>query len=179
VQTLPFRGTFVAGVSVRDVLELYQVRGALEELAIRLMISSLTDEDIDGLRGAVTDVEERLRQGHLEESFDSIREFHEGIVGLSGNHWLIEMYGNLTDHLTRIRSICGHIPGRVEKSAQEHDRIIEALTRRDTLGAVAALRDHLASLTTDYSRAAEESFAPAEAMLAGRRGKRNGGRTGE
>lgn len=158
VQTLPFRGTFVAGVSLRDVVELYQVRGALEEQAIRLITDRLTEADLERLRAASSEVDRQLSQGHLEESFDSIREFHEAIVHMSGNHWLIEMYGNLGDHLARIRNICGHIPGRVEKSTVEHQSIIDALSTLDVERAVAALRDHLESLTLDYSRAAEETF---------------------
>jgi DNA-binding GntR family transcriptional regulator len=173
VQTLPFRGTFVAAVSVSDVRELYEVRGALEELAIRLLMEHLSPSDVLDLRGAISGVEVKLQEGHLEESFDSIREFHDGIVSRSGNHWLIEMYGNLADHLTRIRNICGHIPGRVEKSAREHEKIIDSIEKYDSLGAIAALRAHLESLTEDYSRAAAETIQQIAAPAV-RRARGNG-----
>jgi DNA-binding GntR family transcriptional regulator len=154
VQTLPFRGTFVSEVSIRDVQELYEVRAALEEVAIRRVMTGLEDADLAILRSALSQTRALLREGHLEESFEAIREFHEALVGLSGNHWLIEMYAGLADHLARVRNICGHIPGRVEKSSEEHARILRALESGDQGEAVTALRDHLDSLARDYSGAA-------------------------
>jgi DNA-binding GntR family transcriptional regulator len=174
VQTLPFRGTFVADVSVGDVREIYEVRSALEETAIRLLIERLSSADIRELRSAIAEVEAKLQAGQLEESFDSIREFHEGIVRRSGNRWLIEMYGTLSGHLTRIRNICGHIPGRVEKSVSEHKTIIAAIEAHDSPAAIVALRAHLESLTGDYSQAAAAMIEHAGSVPPGRRAAGNG-----
>jgi DNA-binding GntR family transcriptional regulator len=159
VQTIPFRGTFVSLLTVRDVREIYEVRGALEELAIRKLAERVSSVDLQRLRAAIDASAVQLHGGHLEQSLESIREFHEGLVQLSDNHWLIDMYASLADHLTRIRNICGHIPGRVEKDAPQHMAIVDAIERPDLEAAVGALRTHLDSLATDYLRAVEKKHA--------------------
>ena len=49
VETIPYKGTFVAGVSTTDVEEIYQVRGALEALAVRLATPVIPDEELESM----------------------------------------------------------------------------------------------------------------------------------
>lgn len=160
VQTLPFRGTFVAAVSTRDIRELYEVRAALEELAIA-KVTALGPEAVASLRQPNEASVSHLETGDLAASFDSIREFHEGLVAMSGNRWLIDLYEDLSPHLTRIRNLCGMIPGRVRKSAREHEAVIVAMERGETGGAATALRSHLASLAADFEASAPEALRAA------------------
>jgi DNA-binding GntR family transcriptional regulator len=159
VQTFPFRGTFVAPLNVRRVKETFEVRGALEELALRDLIGRVSPQDVVRLRRVIDEAAVNVHEGHLEESIESIREFHEGLVSLSDNGLLNETYSILSDHLARIRAICGHIPGRVEKSAQEHKAIVDAIEHNDLDGAIVALRLHLGSLIADYLQATEAALA--------------------
>jgi len=159
IQTIPFRGTFVASLDVRRVREIFEVRDVLEELAIQRLIGRVTAEEIGRLRRVIDESAVEAHEGHLEESFESIREFHEGIVSLSDNTLLTEMYAILADHIARIRNICGHIPGRVEQSAREHAAIVDAIERADQQGAIHALRRHLDALAEDYLHATEAALA--------------------
>lgn len=155
VITAPFRGTYVTPVTARDVREIYDVRGAMEELAIRSLIGHLPPDELAQLMEVIDEGSNQVQHGELTASFESIRMFHEGLVKATGNRWLMSMYEGLSAHLARIRNICGHIPGRVEKSNTEHRAIIDFVARDDSEGAIHALRAHLASLGTDYFNAAE------------------------
>lgn len=165
VITAPFRGTYVTPVAANDVRELNEVRGALEELAIRRLIGHMSADEIAQLIEVIDEGTEMVRHGQLDESFESIRRFHEGIVNATGNRWLIGMYDSLSAHLARIRNICGHIPGRVEKSSVEHRTIIDAIAAGDAEEAIKALRLHLDSLATDYLAAAEEALSEIESFI--------------
>jgi DNA-binding GntR family transcriptional regulator len=153
VETRPFRGTFVTPLTVRNIREIFQVRRVLEELAMQLVLASAPRGAVERLFALVNEAPAQLHAGQLEASFDAIREFHEELVRLSGNEWLIKQYGTFADHLSRIRNVCGHIPGRVEKSADEHAAIVAALAAGDQAAANACLGLHLDSLIEDYLKA--------------------------
>jgi GntR family transcriptional regulator, rspAB operon transcriptional repressor len=153
VETRPFRGTFVTPLTVRNIREIFQVRRVLEELAMQLVLMSSPPGTADRLLALVDEAPAQLHAGQLEASFDAIRDFHEELVRLSGNEWLIKVYGTFADHLSRIRNVCGHIPGRVEKSASEHRAIVDALARGDHEEGGARLGLHLDSLVDDYLQA--------------------------
>ena len=166
VITAPFRGTYVTPVSARDVREIYEVRGALEELAIRKVVSHLPPDEITKLFHVIDEATDNVQHGKLNESFKSIRLFHEGLVNATGNRWMINMYDSLSAHLARIRNICGHIPGRVEKSNAEHRAILEAIASVDSEQAIGKLRLHLDSLAADYVSAAGEALKTIEVPAA-------------
>jgi DNA-binding GntR family transcriptional regulator len=153
VETRPFRGTFVTPLTVRNIREIFQVRRVLEELAIQLVLATAPPGAAERLLALVNEAPAQLHAGQLEASFDAIRDFHEELVRLSGNQWLIKQYATFADHLSRIRNVCGHIPGRVEKSADEHTAIVEALAAGDQAAANACLGLHLDSLVEAYLQA--------------------------
>lgn len=159
VRTVPFRGTFVSDVTLRDVREIFHVRASLEELAIRRAVEEASAAELGALHGIIDAAAAAFDSDELRESVDLIREFHETVIGLSRNRWLADIYGALAHHLTRIRNICGQVPGRVETSMREHRSVVTAMEARDADAAVAALRSHLASL-------ASEDFVAAEAAIA-------------
>lgn len=158
VRTVPFRGTFVSDVSLRDVKEIFHVRASLEELAIRRAVEEASSAEIRALYAVVDAAEAARRRGDLPTSVDLIREFHETLIGLSRNRWLADIYGALAHHLTRIRNICGQVPGRVATSMAEHRAIVAAMEARDADAAVAAMRSHLSSLASDDFVAAEAAI---------------------
>jgi len=158
VRTVPFRGTFVSGVTLRDVKEIFEVRASLEELAIRRAVAEASAAELHALHAVIDAAAEAFRRGELQQSFELIREFHEGVISLSRNRRLGEIYAGLAHHLTRIRNICGHLPGRVETSVIQHRAILTAMEAGDADAAVAAMRAHLDSLASDDFVAAEAAI---------------------
>lgn len=159
VYTVPFRGTFVSRVTLRDVEELFAVRASLEELAIRRAVADGPREEFALLHARNEAVAADFRRGALDESFEEIRRFHESLVALSRNARLGQMYDALAPHLTRIRNICGRMPGRVEQSVNQHREIVRAMEAGAADAAVEALRAHLSSLATADFEAAEDALA--------------------
>ena len=46
VETKPFKGTYVAELTERDMQELYSLRSAIEEFAVRLLIKNIDEDKI-------------------------------------------------------------------------------------------------------------------------------------
>ena len=53
VVMVPRKGAYVAGVSMKDIHEVYEVRSALEMLAVTLAAERITDEELDALERQV------------------------------------------------------------------------------------------------------------------------------
>jgi GntR family transcriptional repressor for pyruvate dehydrogenase complex len=62
------------------------------------------------------------------------------------NRAISRIDGALMDLLTQSREESLHTPGRPTRSHQDHQRILEAIRRRDEVGAHRAVLDHLAAV---------------------------------
>ncbi len=151
VERVAFRGTYVSGISNQDMAYTYQIRIALEGLAVRLAAPALSDEGLDQLNDMIHEHEAALEQGHhLEASFINAG-FHNRIIQCCGNPRLIRMLDFLDDNLKRYRLLSIAQGLRKEKSIQEHRAIFSALKSRDPLAAEMSMQSHLNSAIRDLS----------------------------
>jgi DNA-binding GntR family transcriptional regulator len=81
----PRRGALVASLSKAEFLETYQVREALELLAIQLAAPRLTEEHRRLLESLVAQMEECAARNDVDGFFEANAAFHGAIVEASGN----------------------------------------------------------------------------------------------
>jgi len=153
VHTLPYRGTFVHYVTADDMRELFEVREALERAGARLACKRATPEEIDELRSILAETCGAIQRGDLEAAFPFIHRFHIRSMEVARSSRLMAAYLDIDSQMERIRIIAGHIPGRLDVSAQEHARILDAVEARDEQAAERAVHVHLGSLLDAYLRA--------------------------
>ena len=143
VQLLPNRGAVVAAIDVDEVAALFQVMGALEALAGELACAHATDADIAEI--AVLHYQMRLHYARREraEYFRYNQTIHERIFEAAGNSVLLDVYRKLSGRLRRARFAANLSDERWSKAMQEHDEILDALTRRNGLRLRTLLQQHL------------------------------------
>jgi DNA-binding GntR family transcriptional regulator len=156
VTTIPFKGTFVRGVSLEDVNEIFDIRRGLESLAVRIWVERVPASEINELKRIIERTEAAASREGFDAAMASIREFHDVLIARTGNERLVAIFGMLDDQLLRVRNICGHIPGRIEQSCVEHRAVIAALEARDAGAAEEETQRHLDSLFHSYSDRAGE-----------------------
>lgn len=134
------RGFLVAELSADQVAELYEVREALEVLAVQRAVTRVREEDLQEfvraveVHGSVSRPEDRLRIGW---------QFHRNLAKLGGNAVLEELLEHVLRRIERIRFMEILSDPSGERAREEHRRILEAVTRRDEDAAVAAVRAHI------------------------------------
>jgi DNA-binding GntR family transcriptional regulator len=138
VESVAFRGARVREVSDAELIEVYPIRGALEEVAARAAAKRL--------RGDVTVLEEELRgmtrATDLREQVEHDVRFHQLIVEASGNSRLVEIWGSLqVETRTAITALRTGLTPR--EAAEMHQPIVDALRRRDGRAAGRAVRSHV------------------------------------
>jgi DNA-binding GntR family transcriptional regulator len=146
VEVRPRSGTFVASVSAREVRETFEIRCALECLAVEKAVATMSAKDLAELRRLCTAMGKppRTEADRRRHESDNAA-FHLLFLQSAGNAKLLEMYSGLRAHI----QIAGIHAGerdwksRLAQEAAEHEAIMTAVEARDPQRAVEAMRRHI------------------------------------
>ena len=158
----PFKGVQVAPLERHDVLDAFDVRASLEELAVRRASASATPEQIGVARALIAQGQRAVGAGDEAGVEVSVDGFHRVVADASGSPLLVQLLGNVYDRLARVRALVVRTGTRGEASMTEHSAILEAIARHDADAAVAASRAHAARLLAEV-----EGLLPPGPAIAG------------
>jgi DNA-binding GntR family transcriptional regulator len=148
-------------LSRRDIVELYEVRQALEGLACMMATERMTDLELDQLE-ALLDVHEKdplLGRAHSRSSPKP--DFHFVIAHGSRNQQLIELLcGQMFDLMRVYRYKSSGAPGRTRRAFDEHRQIVAAMRLRDADRASLLMQKHVRQSKLNLMR--EDKSADAE-----------------
>jgi DNA-binding GntR family transcriptional regulator len=154
IHSLPGRGTFVAETSLQDIVEIYVVRSLLEPFAARVAATQMSENDIQSLEREVDAARMAAQKSKFDEAFDLDIRLHKSIVAATRNSRINQILRQLDDQVHRIRVLAPRTPGRLVKTIDEHQAIVEALAAHDPSAAEQAMRDHLAAAQANAIRVA-------------------------
>jgi DNA-binding GntR family transcriptional regulator len=143
VTVRPRRGAVVSPLSKEEFLELYQVREALERMAVKLAVRRLQPEDFAALQGLIGDMATHAERGQVDEFFEANAAFHAQLVDASGNAKLGELYRQLLDQIGRYRTRSLRLRGNLQRSIAEHAAILRAAKRGDAERAAHLMAEHI------------------------------------
>jgi DNA-binding GntR family transcriptional regulator len=139
------RGTFVRRLSRREILDLFEVREAVECMAARLCAGRATNEIVALLDEVMFAMGDAAQRGDADGYVATDERLHELIMQGAGNAPLADYYRLLVQQLHRglLSSIVTRREGRMERSLAEHRTIVAAIQARDAPAAEAAMRAHV------------------------------------
>jgi DNA-binding GntR family transcriptional regulator len=165
VTVRPRRGAVVHSLSSQDFLEAYQVREALEGLAVRLAVPQLDRERLAALQRLLDTMAACAASADVTEFFEANALFHETFVQISGNARLQELYRQLIGQMRRYWRRSLVLRGDLRRSVDEHRAILRAARRGDVEEASRLMAEHirvpqvrLQSMSADEVLDAEASF---------------------
>jgi DNA-binding GntR family transcriptional regulator len=148
VENVPYCGPKIKHLNVSQLTDLYEVRIALEELAVRLVAQS-QDPDVFKGMGKALEMQECACSGNDPRAVvDADRAFHDALVEASGNSILLEMLPNLSDRTRLLLELNTPPSEGMDRAAalrglQGHRRVFDSLQKGDQEAAVQALRGEL------------------------------------
>jgi DNA-binding GntR family transcriptional regulator len=143
VTVRPRRGAVVAPLSKEEFLELYQVREALERMAVKLAVPRLEPEDIAVLQELIDAMAVHAEKNEVPAFFEANAAFHERLVDASGNAKLRDLYRQQVDRLSRYRTRSLQLRGNMQRSIAEHAAILRAAKRGDAERAAHLMSEHI------------------------------------
>ncbi|MCL0072011.1 GntR family transcriptional regulator [Peptococcaceae bacterium] len=146
VKIMPHKGAYVAKVSIKDIIDVFEVRAALEALAARLAAKRITEDELKQLKRAAMSIA-NLADGHdihdIEEAVKVDTGFHDIIYKASRNEKLVQFITHLREQMKRFRATSLALPGRTKMALEEHEKIVQALWDRNEELAAELSRKHI------------------------------------
>ena len=139
----PRRGAVVRALSNEEFIEAYQVREALEMMAVRLAVPRLTAEDQAAMERLIEEMASRAEAEDVQGFFEANTEFHQRFFEVAGNRMLSELYRQLRGQIDRHRLRSLELRGNLRRSIEEHRAILWAARTGDVERAVRLASDHI------------------------------------
>jgi DNA-binding GntR family transcriptional regulator len=143
VTITPRRGAVVTQLSRQEFLDAYQVREALETLAIRLAVQLMSDIEVAHLRELCELMGRAARDDEVHVFFDTNNSFHEALVRGSRNDKLHEVHRMLVGQMVPYLPRSLELRGSLQQSVAEHEAILAAIEARDPERAAELLAEHI------------------------------------
>jgi DNA-binding GntR family transcriptional regulator len=140
----PQQGIVVRELSIREIIDHYELREALETFVIRKLAGRLTAEQVGRVRANLDDQRRSLDARDFERNVALDAEFHTLFCGFLGNDQIARVMLQLRDKIHRaIVSIAKQDLGRIMESYREHRGIADAVAAGEAERAAALLVEHL------------------------------------
>ena len=143
VVMIPRKGAYVAGISLKDIADVFEIRAALESLAAALAAERITEEELEALERSLVKVAECTEANDLEALITVDTDFHDILYKASRNERLVQIVSNLREQIQRFRMTSLSQPGRMKVALEEHRNLVEALSERNIELARTLAREHI------------------------------------
>ncbi len=127
VTMIPRKGTHVSELSVKDIMDVLEVRTVLDKLATDLAAKRMQPAQLKSLESVHKQYISCVEKENMEGAVKKDVEFHDIIYSASGNPRLVAVAGSLREHIYRFRVI--YMSGSLiaENVLNEHEEILTAL----------------------------------------------------
>ncbi len=161
----PHHGYRVPPISESEIDDLYDIRRALEVLAVRRAASAPAGEVIDRIAAEWCDEIPRASETVVYKD----EAFHRELAGVAGNAQLVSMLDAINARIRFVRVYDFLDPARVAVTRQQHLAILDAVRRGDQDLAGALMHSHISESQRSVVAAAAQAAKDLARPVASRR----------
>lgn len=145
VKSLPQKAVLVQETSIQEIVELFDLRTALEPFVARQLIGRLTLEQRREMEATLQALDKSAEEGDILRNTRLDSEFHIMICTFGGNAKILQVIRGLRDHMDRLvyMNIRSHSEVTLQKIYREHRSIADALVAGKGEEAARLLVDHI------------------------------------
>ena len=140
------KGAYVADVSIKDILDVLEVRSVLEGLAAYLSAERMTEEELEELELISYHFKRCIENGNTEGMIEKDMQFHDRIFKSTRNVKLIQIAQSFQEQVQRFRITYFSEYNQPRDLLVEHQAILEAIANRDAVAAQQVAQQHIDSL---------------------------------
>jgi DNA-binding GntR family transcriptional regulator len=143
VRVVAKKGAFVRTLSHDEIRELYEIREALEALALRLAAPRLDRGELTGFEARFRELRARGARVTYTELRPLGEEFHRHLLKRADNTRLLELLEQIRERIQSVWTMSMLAPRRVQGLIGEHLAIIDALKRGQVRRAEGLMVTHI------------------------------------
>jgi DNA-binding GntR family transcriptional regulator len=162
IRIQPQSGTFVRALTAREVAEIAELRLVLEVHAARRAAGQIALEDLVALRNGFEALSAKGVEGNFADFLELDDRFHTTIHRAADNRKIQEVLRNLRDQIHWVRVTTAVLPGRVDQSFKEMQRVLDALEKGDGDAAAEGMRVHIGNISDSFSTMQVDSAGDGE-----------------
>jgi DNA-binding GntR family transcriptional regulator len=157
VTVIPQRGAIVSVLSSAEAADIYEMRIALESLAVERFVERATPEQVRELRVTLAGYAKAVRQkGTANGALRAKDAFYEVLLAGANSPPLAETLTMLQGRVRLLRATSLSVPNRAAASVRELTELVDAIEQRDVARATAACAAHIRTAArTGIGRLAE------------------------
>lgn len=172
VRILPQRGTFVAGISLSEVINARFVRAAVETAVVRAACAVAPVSALDALDALIVLQSQAVQAGDQPEFLSHDEAFHRTLVESIDCSTAWSILEDAKVHMDRVRYLRGPEMTPLDILVKQHAAIVAAIRDRNSAKAVASMDEHLREvlrilphLTKEYPDLFEDLHMPLHAAF--------------
>lgn len=157
IEVVRNKGFRVTALSPRDLDEYTEIR-ALIEVPMAVRVARTADRDaLEALRPVAAAIVRAAEARDLIAYLESDRQFHLGLLRLTGNDRLVETVGDLRkrSRLYGLDNLAAR--GILVASAREHEEILDLMIAGDAEGVARAMGEHLGHIRSLWAEPGDEA----------------------
>ena len=147
VVRVPMKGFTVKGIDLKEVADLFEVRTAIELLAVKQAASRINPETRKQLESNLRTTKDWIEKGKKSRSLKLEQNFHMKILEASGNIPLAEIGRGILGRIWSIQNININTSDLLFEAHQEHTEIFQSLSEGNPKQAEARMRRHMKHTT--------------------------------
>ncbi len=143
VTSIPNRGMFVRQLSVRDMVEVYELRAVVFAFAAERACENFSKQDAPAFEQLLNDMDAACEAGDGTLYYELNLAFHELILDLSGNKRAKQAYDDYVKELHLFRRKYFNASSNMHNSNTEHRKIYQAISSGSPARAWTAAQRHV------------------------------------
>ncbi|MCD2513764.1 GntR family transcriptional regulator [Comamonas endophytica] len=143
VTAVPNKGVFVRQLSLREALEIYDLRALVFGFAAERACDHLTDGHRQEFEKLLAGMDEACEHGEGTRYYELNLQFHALILQLSNNRRAQQAYDDYVKELHLVRRKYFNTPGNMRRSNVEHRAIYDAIVNEQPAKARTAAERHV------------------------------------
>lgn len=160
LEMVPRKGAYVAEFSLKDILDVLEVRSSLEGLASSLAAVRITEEELNLLKEKAIEFKKCVQNNDIQGMIEKDAEFHEIILHAAKNKKLTAIIEGLREQLQRFRTTYFTEYNMTTYLAREHQSVLDAIENKDSKAASKHAIQHIENMKKYIVSCVKDNFKP-------------------
>jgi len=143
IKLVPNKGSYVCKPTIKEIKEMFDVMSVLEGICARTAAEKMRDSDFARLEKLHEKLEGNFQRRDQKNYIKINNLYHTFLQELAGNQTCNQIINGLRQKILLYRFKSLNLPGRFEKSIQEHRELLKTFQERDPEKTEILIKAHL------------------------------------